>query len=367
MSADEGTISAAGAVLPSGVVGPVAIEFRDGVITAIRPGSEAEFDGLLTPGFVDLQVNGLDAIDVPTASVDDLLDLSRRLAREGVAAWLPTVVTRPLGSYGDVLTTLVEAIGVQARSPEPGAAMLGVHLEGPFLGERNGAHRRGDIVAVDLGFIASLPEAVRLVTLAPECAGAVEATRVLSQRGVVVSIGHTGASVDQLDAAHLAGAGLVTHLFNAMTGVHHRDDGVAAWALTTDSIDVSVIGDLGHVSARALGLALRAKGSESLVVVSDSVAHLKPGLVGGGDGTPARLPDGTIAGATSTLGGCAVNLRSIGVTPETIASLTAANASRVLGETGRGVIGLGARADLAALDDAGRVVDSWIGGHRVAR
>lgn len=351
-------------VTPAGVVGPATVEVRDGRIALVRPAHGPVPDVTLVPGFVDLQVNGVGAVHVADARGADWETIGRDLGSAGVTTWLPTVTTRPLDDYAAILDRIAAMRLSMATLDTPLPDIAGVHLEGPFLGERPGAHPAHLITGVDRGFVDSLSDQVVLMTLAPEAEGAVEATRALVDRGVRVAIGHTAASDERLDAVRRAGASLVTHLFNAMSGVHHREPGVAAWALTNDSIAASIIADLHHVSATALEVALRCKPATSIIAVSDSVAHQRRGLMDGGGGAPARTADGTIAGSTIAMDGCFRNLRSAGADLVAATLATATNPARLIGAADRGAIEAGRRADLVALDHEDRVVDVWLAGRR---
>ena len=222
----------------------------------------------------------------------------------------------------------------------------------------------------DLDFVAVIPDTLRMMTIAPETEDAVALTAALVERNVTVSIGHTAATVAQLDAVHRAGATLVTHLFNAMPGLHHRDETIVGWALGNDAISTSIIADLGHVGPHALKIALRCKPHDRLIAVSDSVAHLvdgelRNGLASGGSGEPARLTNGTIAGSTSSLADCFANLIECGATLEQAVTATSTNPSQLLGATDRGVVAVGARADLVAIDSSNSVSAVWRNGRRI--
>lgn len=366
-SGDAAVLVAGRVVASPGHCGPARIHIdHAGLVREVEPsGNDASPDLVVVPGFVDLQVNGLGDIDVATAGPAGVLELARRLARHGVAAWLPTIVTRPVADYPRALDTIDEAIGLQREHADPGAQILGVHLEGPFLGDRPGAHPAELLVPADPGFASGLSPNVRLVTLAPEVAGAAELTAALRERGVIVAIGHTAATREQLDRVHASGATLVTHLFNAMTGVHHRDHGVATWAMLTDSIDVAVIGDGHHVRPEVVELTRRVVGHERLILVSDSVAHLGRGLRGGYAGHPATLPDGTIAGSTATMADAAAGALRLGWPAEHVAAATSANAARLLGAGAHGTIRPGSPADLVVLEPDGTLVAAWVGGRRI--
>jgi N-acetylglucosamine-6-phosphate deacetylase len=342
-------VRAAAAVVSGERRGPVEVEVADGRIAAVRPGTDPGDGSLLAPGFVDLQVNGVDDVDVARARDADWERLDELLAATGVTAWLPTLVTRPLDRYASPLQRIAEA----RDRPGPRPAVLGAHLEGPFLGGRPGAHDPSAIVAPDLAWLGALPDVVALVTLAPEAPHAAEAVRALTSRGIVVSLGHSGADVATTTAAIDAGARMVTHLFNAMAPLHQREPGIAGAALADDRVVAGLIADLVHVHPALLATAVRAKGSHRVALVTDAVAwrsgHLAAREVALVDGAP-RLADGTIAGSALTMDQAVRNLVDVAGIPVAEALVAASTTpADVLGADDRGRIEVGARADLVVL------------------
>jgi N-acetylglucosamine-6-phosphate deacetylase len=359
------TIAAARVVTAEGVIAPGAVEIDGGRIVAVGPGPEGAADRTLAPGFVDLQVNGMGAVDVAAADGGGWDELDGRLVASGVTAWCPTLVTAPLDAYGAPLERIATAASRGGAVP----AILGAHLEGPFLGGAPGAHRRDHIRGVDLDWLAALPDTVRLVTLAPEVDGAADATRALADRGVTVALGHSAASYDDAVAAADAGATLVTHLFNGMAAMHQREPGLPGAALTDDRLAVSLIADLVHVHPAALALAFRAKGADRVVLVTDAVAVDAADLVELGvryDGVAPRLPDGTLAGSALTMDTAVRNVvQHAGVSLEDAVRAASTTPARVVNAADRGRIAPGCRADLVALDADLRVSATWIGGEQV--
>ena len=360
------TISGARALTPDGWTGPVEIAVEDGHIAAIRPTDASVPDCALVPGFVDLQVNGHDDIDVATASGADWERLDKLLARQGVTTWCPTLVTAPLGSYPAALDRITVAAG--RTGPRP--AIAGAHLEGPFLGGRPGAHPTDLLRPVDLAWIAALPEVARVVTLAPEGDDALEAVEALSARGVLVSLGHSSATYERAIEAVDAGARLATHCFNAMDGLHHRTPGLVGAALTDDRLAISLIADLAHLHPAMLTLAFRAKGPAAVVLVTDAVAwqagHIGTITVRADDGVP-RLADGTLAGSALTMDRAVRNVVQAAGIPLAQAAVAASTTpARLLGLDDRGRLETGARADLVALSPDLALAGTWIAGHRVA-
>jgi N-acetylglucosamine-6-phosphate deacetylase len=351
---------------PHGLVGPARVVVERDRIVAIEPAGAAVPDVTLAPGFVDLQVNGIDDVDCNGPGTDwERLD--ELLLAQGTTTWCPTLVTAPLEQYRDKLAEIDEAAARAGARP----TIVGVHLEGPFLGTRPGAHRAELIVPVDLDWLRRLPPVVVLVTLAPEQPDAEAAIRLLRDRGVVVALGHTGADTDQVCAAVDAGAGLVTHLFNAMAPLDHREPGPVGVALADDRLTVSLIADTHHVHPDVLRLTARAKGRGHFVLVTDSVAWRTERLAGRGIGRdgadgPPRLADGTLAGSALTMDrAVATMVHRAGIALDDALEAASTTPARVLRLLDRGRLAPGFRADVVALDGALRPVATWVGG-RVA-
>ncbi len=355
-------IRAASAVLPGGHQGPTEIEIVGGQIAALRPLADGHVpDWTLVPGFVDLQVNGIDAMDIARADGDDWAGLDHALVGQGVTAWCPTLVSAPLDRYPAALARIAGAAARDGARP----AILGAHLEGPFLGDRRGAHPDHDVVAPDPEWVAGL-EGVGLMTVGPEAPGALDLIRGLVARGIVVAVGHTAADPEVVTAAVDLGASLFTHLFNASGPVGARSPGPVGAALTDDRLAVSLIADLVHVDALSLDLAIRAKPTERVVLVTDAVAWQSPWARTQGitmiDGAP-RLADGTIAGSALTMDQAVRNLvQVVGVDLAAAVRFASTNPARLMGCDDRGVLAVGARADMVALDQDLQVAQVWIAG-----
>ena len=322
----------------------------DGVVCRLEPTSRTPDVALVSPGLIDLQMNGFNAVDVATASYEDLVRLDAELLALGTTSWLGTIVTAPL----DKMSTTVNNLADSLTSLVQGC--IGLHIEGPFLGGAPGAHRPEWIVPVDLEWIRSLPQCVKILTLAPEQLGAVEAIRTCVSRDIVVSLGHTRASSEEFSAAVLAGASMVTHLFNGMSGVHHRHVGIATEALISPSVAAGLIVDMVHVAPSAVTLAFAAKGADNIVLVSDSVAWNSPWSSRRGvsvvDGAP-RLADGTLAGSSTPLSHCVRNaVHGCGVSLVDALKSATSTPARVLGYPQLGKITLGEPADVVWFNEA---------------
>ena len=357
-------------LLPHGWGHDLRVTVHQGVIAAIEPcdASATEVD-VLAPGFVDLQVNGVDDVDVASARDAAWDRLDALVLAQGVTTWFPTLVTMPLEAYAAPLARIAAAIDRPApATPRPDNA--GAHLEGPFLGAAHGAHRDELVRPVDLAWLRELPQHVRMVTLGAEQPEAAAATRLLVERGVLVSLGHTKATDAQLTQTATAGAAMVTHLFNAMTGLHHREPGVAAWALTHSTMAASIIADGVHVHPHMIDLAFRLLGPRRAILVTDAVAW-RSGRVGPigmemRDGAP-RLPDGTLAGSALAMDRAVANCIAAGVDTELVLRAASTNPARLAGLADRGTIEVGRRADLVALDEQFAVQQVWVAGRATQR
>ena len=360
------------ALCPPGQPAPGWIAFDNGVIVDMgvgRPpngarGSVEDLgDALVTPGFIDLQCNGVGRDDLATADDAGWRRIAANLARHGTTAYCGTLISAALDSYEGPLARAQVLQGSQSAS---GAALLGVHLEGPFLGDAPGAHDAARLRDADVAWIRALlerhPGLVRIVTLAPEADPGFVATRLLSGAGVVVGLGHSRATYDEACAAADAGARMVTHVFNAMGPLHHREPGLVGAALDDDRLTPSVIADGIHVHPAVLRLIL--SHTSNIVVVSDAVA--RAGGVVAHDGA-AFLADGTLAGATSLLDHSVATLIRAGVAIDRAVEVVTAAPAQLLGLDDRGRLAVGARADIVASDPATLMPRAvWIGGVPVA-
>jgi N-acetylglucosamine-6-phosphate deacetylase len=315
---------------------------------------------IVSPGFIDLQVNGGFGVEVGERA-DAIPRLAARLPATGVTAFLPTLVSSAAEVYPRACQAFLASRGA------PGALPLGLHLEGPFLSlRRAGAHRTSAIEnaspAVWDPFLEH--DVLRLVTLAPELEGALEHIQRLRQQRVVVSLGHTDASYEEFRRGIDAGATMVTHLFNAMSGFRPRAPGAVGAALLDERVTVGVIADGVHSHPASLRLAVRVKGPDKVALVTDAIAGagMEPGRyqLGGQDilvkDGQARLPDGTLAGSVLSLDQAVRNVVSWAETGVAEACRMASEVpARLLGLRSKGRLAVGCDADLVLLDDALRV------------
>jgi N-acetylglucosamine-6-phosphate deacetylase len=356
------------------------VAIADGLITEVgsgRPPRHADITlpgGLLLPGFVDLQVNGYFGVEFQTACADGWAEVACRLPSTGTTAFLPTLITAPVDRLAAVLR---EARVIAARLPPGGARVLGVHVEGPFISAaRRGAHNEAWITDPSPAAVSELITAggdlLRLVTLAPELPGALAAISQFVDAGVLVSVGHSDATAEQVAAAAAGGARMVTHLFNAQRPLRHREPGVVGQALTDRRLTSGLIVDLHHVVGSVCGLAFAAApGRIALVTDAAAPAGMPPGeyLLGGepvtlpaGEGVPPLRADGTIAGSALRMDVAVANAVACGVLlADAVAAATRIPAD-LIGRPDLGRIAPGAAADLVWLSPRLTTRATWVGG-----
>jgi len=362
---------------PDGTLTRGQITFSDRIVE-VHPAPTSSDDHIL-PGFVDLQVNGAHGIGVMTASPDAIAGLGRKLAREGTTGWLPTAVTATVERIEQVHAAIAQAASLAAgQEGTEAAAILGMHLEGPFISPRRlGAHPALNLEPRGEAFerLRGLP-ALKLVTLAPELPGALDAIKQLTGRGIAVSLGHTDATLEEARAGVAAGARMFTHVCNAMRPLNHRDPGVVAMALAPSAARSAFIADGVHVHPEVLRLAWRARGTPGIVLTTDMVPLAGTGGeaswdVGSGrariDRGAARLADGTLAGSIiSMLDGVRLMQREVGVPLAEAALMAATNPAAVLGLRDRGQLVPGCWADLIVLSRALELRAVFVGGRELS-
>ncbi len=336
-------------------------------------------DGFLVPGFVDLQVNGYFGVELADADPEGWTRVASRLPETGTTAFLPTFITSPMP---DLLGSLRRAAEVELglREVAGRARILGVHLEGPFISpKRAGAHNPAWMASPDPATVDSLITAsagqLRLVTLAPELDGAMAAIKQLRSAGVVVSVGHSDASAQQVSGAARCGATMITHLFNAQRPLHHREPGVVGQALADSRLTSSLIADLHHVSGQVAGIAFAAApGRICLITDAAACAGMPPGqyILGGqpielaeGDGTPPVRSDGTLAGSALRMDSAVANLVAAGIGLSDAVTAATRLPADLIGRPDLGRITAGAAADLTWLSDDLRTSATWVAGQQV--
>jgi N-acetylglucosamine-6-phosphate deacetylase len=350
------------AALVDGALVPGDVEIVDGRVARIAlAGPNGR--GIASPGFIDLQVNGFGGVDFLDSDAAGYRRAGEALLETGVTAYLPTFITTP----EEQLLAAVDEVPVDGAP-----RILGIHLEGPFLAPgRLGTHpplaRRDPDPSLLERLLAS--GRIRLMTLAPELEGADDLIDLLLRRGVTVSCGHTDATADEANAAFDRGVCTVTHLFNAMRPLRHRDPGIAGAALARDDVVVQIILDGVHLAAETAHLVWRAAaGRVALVTDAVSGAGVQDGSYSLGgfevkirDGV-ARGPDGQLAGSVLTMIEAVRNLHALGVPlGEALAAASTVPAG-VLGLPELGRLAPGAAADVVVVDDNLSIERVLVGG-----
>lgn len=350
-------------ITPRESIAPAILRVAGGRVAAVgRPSrldnDATELRGTVVPGLVDLQVNGFQGWPVLRGTPEDITAIGHALVAEGVTAWCPTIVS----STEDKRLAALDSVAAAERT---GARVLGVHLEGPWISRvRRGAHDERVLEAPEREVVArSLrqhPGLVRIVTLAPELRGGIDAIKQIVDAGAVASIGHSDASFDEATSAIDAGARMATHLFNAMRSLHHREPGIAGAVLTDPRIVAGLISDGQHVDPAMVALAFRAKTAGRIALVSDVV----PGEHADTTSGMPRTPDGALAGALASLSEGIRVAVGAGISFEDALQAATLTPSDLVGApTGR--IETGAPADFVVLDEALRPRETYVAGMRV--
>lgn len=386
-------------VLPDRVLTGGSVVIDDGHIVEIHETSIARASGAevrpmrgrtVLPGFIDVHVHGVAGTDVLEGR-SAVATVASRLPRYGVTAFCPTSVACTPAE----LQVFLQAVAAARAAPiSGGARVLPAHLESNFINPAwNGAQPanclrspagRGHHEPATLAFsgddivrvIAASHEAVAIVTMAPELDGGLDLVRRFRDAGHIVSIGHSGATYAEARAAIACGVTHATHLFNRMTPLSHREPGVVGAVLEAPEVAAEVICDGHHVHPSVVRLALQAKTAARLMAITDGTAGsgLPVGsraMLGGRPivVTPrsAELEDGTLAGSVITMDRAFRTLvQDAGVPLEVAARLCATTPADRLGLGDQGRIQVGARADLAVLDERLQAVETWIGGVRIS-
>jgi N-acetylglucosamine-6-phosphate deacetylase len=325
---------------------------------------------LVLPGFIDLHVHGGGGACAMEGEAA-VRTLARLHARHGTTALLATTMTAPPAE----IEAALDGIARVASAPEPGEArVLGAHLEGPFINPARLGAQPPFACDPEPGLVArlALRPPVRIVTLAPELPGASEAIRRLAPRGVRVQLGHSEAGFEEVRAALLAGARGITHLGNAMSGLHQRSPGLLGAALAL-ARNAEIIPDLLHVHAGLVLAAARAIPGLYAVTDATAAAGMPDGryrlgrreVVRAGDGV--RLADGTLAGSTLTMDRALRNLVAIGLPLEDAARRLTTLPAAYLGDDDRGRLERGALADMVVLDGDLHIERVYIGGEPLDR
>ena len=229
----------------------------------------------IIPGFIDVHIHGAYGYDVMDATTDALITMAKQLVKEGTTAFLATTMTQSKQAIERALKNAGQYI--HSANNKPGQAeVIGIHLEGPFINpNRKGAQPEQHILPPDILQFEQWQKLaqgmIRLVTLAPEMENGIDFVKYLANHHVIASIGHSDADYVKVQEAVQAGASHVTHLFNGMKGLHHREPGTAGASLLFDELTVEIIADGIHVRPDMIDLAVRLKGTDNVVLISDAM------------------------------------------------------------------------------------------------
>jgi len=364
----------------------VDVHVENGVIVRIGRGSGGHEPGgriddtldargrILAPGFVDVHVQGAGGADVLDGTGNAIETISRTCARFGVTSFLATTVYMSGGENGH----LPEAAGYTGRKTG-GARLEGIHLEGPFIShEKRGMISPGCVCAPDGEVLDKILDllngTLRMMTIAPEVAGSLPLIRRLTDAGIIGSIGHTNGSYEETLRGFDAGISHATHLFNAMSPIHHRVPGPLIAVLLSESITAQIISDGVHMHPEIVRLARRMLGSDRVVLITDGMQAM--GLPDGSytyNGTPYRSENGTARYEDGTLIGTTLGMNSIvsryrnftGCSLNEALAAASANPARLLGLGERGRVEPGMDADLIIIDEAINIYATIVAGNVV--
>lgn len=377
----HGTVMINGVMVPDQIV---LIENKK-IVTICPPDTASKLstdtisyiDGFIVPGYIDLHIHGSNGFDVMDASEEAMENISDSLANYGVTSFLATTMTSDLDHLEKVICVCRKFGETQLSQGMSGARMLGIHLEGPWINSYyKGAQNERHVVAPTNESVSKLVDAgggwIRVVTLAPEVLHSTEVIAYLKDHQIISSIGHSNALYEEVKAAIDKGLSHVTHCYNAMRGLHHREPGVVGAALYHNELTTELIADGVHVHPVVMNILYRAKSAEGIVLVSDGIraVGVKDGLYDLGgldvyvkDGN-AHLSDGTLAGSTLTLDKAVKNVISLcGVTPADAIVMASETPARIVGFGNQlGRISPGYDADINILDCNFKVIRTMIQG-----
>ena len=320
-------------------------------------------NAVVLPGFIDEHIHGAGGADAMDGTREALKTIAETVAGEGTTSFLATTMTQ---SRENILHAMKAVKAYREEAPEDGARILGIHLEGPFIAAAHkGAQPLEYVAKPDVNtfdeYNSASGNAIKIVTLAPEEAGADELVKHLASKNIVPSIGHTGAKSADIRAAIRCGAKNVTHTYNAQSPLHHREIGTVGSALLYDELNCELIADTIHVSVPAIQLLTKCKHKDKLTLITDAMRA--KGLADGESelggqvvivkNGEARLKDGTLAGSVLRMNRAIANLvEKVGIAFLQAVDYATINPAKTLGVNGEtGSIRVGKNADFAVLDD----------------
>ena len=324
----------------------------------------------LSPGFINIHIHGAGGMDTMDATIESLAKISKSIIKDGVTSYLPTTMTMKIDNIFKALKNIKKYL----EKSTAGAQVIGVHLEGPFISEeKKGAQPEEYIINPSPDLFNDYLDIIKIMTLAVEKEGAFELIEKIHKKGIVSSLGHSEAEYEEVMEAQSCGLSLITHLYNAMTGLHHRKPGVVGAALNSE-LSCEIIADGIHIDPAVLELTAKIKTADQLILVTDSMeaSGLEAGeyCFGGQkvkvENGSARLEDGTLAGSVLTMDQAVRNmLKFSNLELEEVIKMATLNPARLLNMDYKiGQIKVGLQADFVLLDKNLTVKDVYLKGQR---
>jgi len=325
---------------------------------------------LLVPGMIDVHIHGANGFNMMDGKEESIQEVSRVCASTGCTSFLATSVS---STIEDLLEMIRSVKLVKGR--EAGAKIAGIHLEGPYLNpKRKGMQNEKYLRHPDLEEMKMIFEEagslIKMVTIAPELPGGMELISFLKEQGVIISIAHSDATYEEAKQAFSAGASHVTHCFNGMRPIHHRDPGLIVAAFEEKHVSLQAIVDNVHLHPAIIRLMHSLKGPEGMVLITDALQAMGMGdgnyIFGGHhvtvEGGIARLEDGTLASSTVTMNEALRYTVETGISLIDAVQMASTTPATILGLQQKGEILSGFDADLVLLDEEFQVQWTMVGG-----
>ncbi|TJY44573.1 N-acetylglucosamine-6-phosphate deacetylase [Cohnella pontilimi] len=325
---------------------------------------------LLIPGMIDVHIHGASGYDMMDGTLRSIEAVSETCAATGCTSFLATSVSSTL----EDLLRMIENVK-RTAGREPGAFIAGIHAEGPYLNvKRKGMQNEKFLLHPDLYEMEKVIEAagslLKMVTVAPELPGGMELVRFLREHGIIVAVAHSDATYEEAMEAFRLGATHMTHCFNGMRPIHHRDPGLIVAAFEQPDVSLQAIVDHVHLHPAIVRLMHRIKGADGMVLITDALQAM-----GLGDGEyefgghhvtvsagVAQLKDGTLASSTVTMNEALRNTVQLGIPLEDAVRMASTTPADLLGIPHKGKIAVGADADLVLLDEQFQVIRTFLRG-----
>ncbi|MEK4512040.1 N-acetylglucosamine-6-phosphate deacetylase [Paenibacillus sp. FSL K6-2524] len=367
-------------LLPHQILPSATVWIVNGKVERIETQDHEKFEGdyepidgrgmWLIPGMIDVHIHGANGYDMMDGTEASIQEVSRACAATGCTSFLATSVSSTMEDLLNMIRNVKSVIG-----REQGARIAGIHLEGPYLNpKRKGMQnekylRHPDLEEMKLIF-QEAGSLIKMVTIAPELPGGMELISFLKEQDVVIAIAHSDATYEEAKMAFAAGASHVTHCFNGMRPIHHRDPGLIVAAFEEPHVSLQAIVDQVHLHPAIIRLMHRLKGPEGMVLITDALQAMGLGdgnyIFGGHHVTVsegvARLADGTLASSTVTMNE-ALRLTVVnGISMTDAVHMASTSPARILGLSHKGKIEVGYDADLILLDERYQVQWTMIEG-----